>query len=155
MGNGGFSLRSKKLLEESSALTDPNFNVHPEDVYTCHPKGVREDLLLKGITYAPIDLGIKFSVEKALYTGQFGFHGRKATIERNREWGVFNFKNHAYEKGAEIKTMDKYNNFELVYAPPSKKGISKSRHLSTRQGSLEEISPPLDINNLPSDLGRR
>ena len=153
VGNGGFSLRSKKLLKEASALTPRETRVNPEDAYIT--KGIGEELKSKGISFAPVDLAIRFSVEKALYTGQFGFHGHKDTIKRNKEWGVFNFNNHAYEEGAEIKTMDKYNNFELVYAPPSKKGISRSKSYATREGILEEISPPLDINNLPSNLGRR
>ena len=158
VGNGGFSLRSKRLLKEASALTSREKRVHPEDAYVT--KGIGEELKSKGISFAPADLAMRFSVEKALYTGQFGFHGRKSTIKRNKAWKVFNFDSHAYEKGDpldSIKMIEKYTNYELVYAPPNglHNGIPSSRCRATREGILEEISPPLDINNLPSNFGRR
>jgi hypothetical protein len=80
VGNGGFCIRSKRLLEYSSRLEDYNEGT-PEDVFICNFN--REKLENDGIKFAPIDLASRFSVENSLYQGQFGFHG-KATLDINR-----------------------------------------------------------------------
>ncbi len=85
VGNGGFSLRSKKLTSLCSRLVKENFfsNIyHPEDVVLC----VKNRLALEklGINFAPIDLAKKFSYESFdiddySWTDQFGFHGLEWT----------------------------------------------------------------------------
>lgn len=84
VGNGGFSLRSKKLLEEVAKLKSDGTVL--EDNFICIEN--RKLLESKGIKFAPVNLAKKFSVENNLYTGQFGFHG-KLTIEMNRKVGIF------------------------------------------------------------------
>ncbi len=82
VGNGGFSLRSKKLL---SILQEDQFklsNDDPEDWYICVKK--REELERRGIKFAPADLAKQFSLESnekdgVVWTNQFGFHGLKWT----------------------------------------------------------------------------
>jgi Protein of unknown function (DUF5672) len=73
VGNGGFSLRSRKLLH---AQLDPAFKVtHPEDRAICH---VNRRLLetQHGIRVAPRELAASFSYERGLPSGStFGFHG--------------------------------------------------------------------------------
>jgi len=78
VGNGGFSLRSKKLLEEVAALNSDGTCL--EDNFICIEQ--REHLISKGIKYAPFLLADQFSIENNTYKGQFGFHG-KFTIEIN------------------------------------------------------------------------
>lgn len=77
VGNGGFSLRSKKFLEVSAKLVEEGKipQVHPEDVSLCI---WHKDLLeSRGIKIAPPDLASKFSIEgdDQVYEKQFGFHG--------------------------------------------------------------------------------
>lgn len=76
VGNGGFSLRSKRLMElvaNDEEITD----FHPEDDMICHKYG--RYLERKGINFAPVELARKFSIEgyksDKRYRGQFGFHG--------------------------------------------------------------------------------
>lgn len=73
VGNGGFSIRSKKLLEVLA--TDKHIEqVVPEDHHICRTYGdyLREH---HGIKFAPEELALQFSVEHGVYTDQFGFHG--------------------------------------------------------------------------------
>jgi hypothetical protein len=86
VGNGGFSLRSKKMLEESSKLNyDKHCNI-PEDVFLCRVQDA--NLKSKGIKFAPHDIAYRFAVEDMYYKGQFGFHG-KQTLNMNIQAGVF------------------------------------------------------------------
>lgn len=73
VGNGGFSLRSRKLLD---ALEDPDCTPgHPEDAYICleHRELLERRYALK---FAPIEVAMQFSQERmtAAQPG-FGFHG--------------------------------------------------------------------------------
>jgi hypothetical protein len=89
VGNGGFSLRSKKLLETTARLRfdDLDFPLKSEDVLICHY--LYDDMQAAGIRFAPPELAARFSIEspEGLY-GQsfdtvFGFHG-KNWLERHR-----------------------------------------------------------------------
>jgi len=83
VGNGGFSLRSKKLLEETTKidfdnLTFPSFS---EDMVICH--FMYEEMIAAGIEFPTPELAAQFSVEspEAAF-GQspktsFGFHGKE------------------------------------------------------------------------------
>lgn len=72
VGNGGFSLRSKRLL----AILHENElqNMHPEDDCIC--KHYRESLEDVGIKFAPPEVASRFAVE-CWWDGHptFGFHG--------------------------------------------------------------------------------
>jgi len=92
VGNGGFSIRSKRLMglvaenvNYDEALKKHNsngqiFDFAPEDVVICN--FYREQMESFGIKYAPLDLASSFSVENKSYSGQFGFHG-KETFKKN------------------------------------------------------------------------
>lgn len=73
VGNGGFSLRSVKLLE---ALQSPNFDVyHPEDVAICrlYKKRLHDEY---DVVVAPEHLANQFAVERQGDAAHaFGFHG--------------------------------------------------------------------------------
>lgn len=77
VGNGGFSLRSKRLMD---VLAKDEFitETHPEDDVICrkYRKYLEEQYDIK---FAPEELAKKFSVEgwkgDKSYVGQFGFHG--------------------------------------------------------------------------------
>ena len=82
VGNGGFSLRSKKLLEECALLSKENDIEYggvenQEDVLICHKYKIY--LESRGMNFAPVELAKKFSIEgnqsnKRIWTHQFGFH---------------------------------------------------------------------------------
>lgn len=71
VGNGGFSLRSKKLLE---IIQQPGFiKKHPEDYCICADN--RNFLEKRKIKIAPVDIAEQFAVERTLWHEAFGFHG--------------------------------------------------------------------------------
>lgn len=85
VGNGGFSLRSAKLL---NIIKDFNLtSYHPEDDIIC--RKMRPVLEEQGIIFAPEEVANRFSIEgygakcfidssgiqANKYSGQFGFHG--------------------------------------------------------------------------------
>lgn len=73
VGNGGFSLRSRRLLQ---ALADPSFEAtHPEDLCICrtHRARLERDF---GIRFAPPEAADRFAFERLPPQGPtFGFHG--------------------------------------------------------------------------------
>lgn len=84
VGNGGFSLRSKKMLTLTSKLARAGkiIKLHPEDVSLC--VWCHQLLEDEGIKFAPVDLAKKFGFESEdknhySWDGQFGFHGLKWT----------------------------------------------------------------------------
>ena len=92
VGNGGFSLRSKKLLEVTANLLSEKTTIdcHPEDDVICRQN--YEKLGKRGIKFAPMELAKKFSIEgwgttDRVYENQFGFHGG-SVIFRNIPNGV-------------------------------------------------------------------
>lgn len=77
VGNGGFSLRSKKLMKLVSEIITDNF--HPEDVVICRDYG--KTLRNMGIKFANDNVAELFSYEKnCMYSypfqETFGFHGK-------------------------------------------------------------------------------
>lgn len=75
VGNGGFSLRSKYLLETVSILTSDIHIQENEDVYIC--QSIRENLEKHhNIKFAPESVADIFSFERGDYISEtFGFHG--------------------------------------------------------------------------------
>ena len=82
VGNGGFSLRSQKLLRATAKIDYDSlkFPLKSEDVVVCHY--LYDKMIEEGIKFAPAKLASQFSIENVnnLY-GQnldsvFGFHGK-------------------------------------------------------------------------------
>lgn len=73
VGNGGFSLRSRRLLE---ALQDPALTLgHPEDVSICCDNRARLEQV-HGIRFASVEEAQRFAFERVgSKEGTFGFHG--------------------------------------------------------------------------------
>jgi len=93
VGNGGFSLRSKKLMELTAQKIEENYeetgavNCHPEDLWICRD----ERLFFESfkIRFAPEHIAKKFSFEGDWrlwnrWNGQFGFHGGKWNTDISR-----------------------------------------------------------------------
>lgn len=72
VGNGGFSLRSRRLLE---AMQTPGMVIsHPEDRCICVTN--REPLEHRfGVRFAPPEVAERFAVERTPWHKTFGFHG--------------------------------------------------------------------------------
>ncbi|QWD05986.1 hypothetical protein G6719_01340 [Polynucleobacter paneuropaeus] len=71
VGNGGFSLRSKKLLE---VMKQPGFHPkHPEDY--CIAADNKVFLNNHGVQIAPREIAEQFAVERSKWHEAFGFHG--------------------------------------------------------------------------------
>lgn len=72
VGNGGFSLRSRRLVE---MLAQMEFDVvHPEDAVICELR--REELEQRGIRFAPPAVAERFAMEmRKPAHSTFGFHG--------------------------------------------------------------------------------
>lgn len=89
VGNGGFSLRSRALLE---ACRSPQFhNSHPEDLAVCRHN--RAWLEARGMRFAPRHLADLFSAERAGDpTCSFGYHGvwhMPSTIGVDAFWEIY------------------------------------------------------------------
>jgi len=89
VGNGGFSLRSKRLLEVTQSDEQIQIGSKEDDKYAENEDWVicmilREYIESKGITFAPVELAKQFSIEEnevvgGKWTNQFGFHGLRWT----------------------------------------------------------------------------
>lgn len=75
VGNGGFSLRSKKFIEESAKLT--GYYDMNEDMFLCILN--HKELESKGIKFATVEVASKFSIEGGTWTNEFGFHNFELT----------------------------------------------------------------------------
>jgi len=81
VGNGGFSLRSKKILKLATELNlewKSYFGYWNEDgFFACHNRHLYEE---NGCVYAPVEVAAKFSHERqtqeTLGITPFGFHGK-------------------------------------------------------------------------------
>ena len=73
VGNGGFNLRSAKFLKATNNLVFDSPSI-PEDTLICREK--REVLNSQGLSFAPVEVADRFSLEHAkLPLDSFGFHG--------------------------------------------------------------------------------
>lgn len=83
VGNGGFSLRSKKLLLATKSIDFDNlkYTTRSEDMIICHY--LYDEMVSKGIKFPSPEIAAQFSVESenASYgqnpSTSFGFHGKQ------------------------------------------------------------------------------
>jgi hypothetical protein len=86
VGNGGFSLRSRRLLEACAGLPFEPLAQFPEDFIIC--RLCQPYLAGLGLRFAPLEVAEAFAVELPLRDGpvdlqrHFGFHGRHFNPER-------------------------------------------------------------------------
>ena len=79
VGNGGFSLRSKKLLDLPKKM---GWNLREEQGWKNEDGNIccywKKEMLSKGIKYAPLELAVHFGFENVIeenkYIKPFGFH---------------------------------------------------------------------------------
>ena len=108
VGNGGFSIRSKKLLDLCSKNADQMLPSEiPEDLLICIE--YRDYFEQNQCLFAPIDLADAFSAEYTPYSGQFGFHGpgiREILYPKYPDLNVVNQR---------LVTMNKYSSICYEY----------------------------------------
>lgn len=89
VGNGGFSLRSQKILKlpityKLELLQEQNYYNEDGNLCVYH----RKFMLERGIKYAPVELASRFSYENPVPENEglspFGFHRRHPDIERGK-----------------------------------------------------------------------
>ena len=120
VGNGGFSLRSKKLLEVCAEIRfdELNLPIKSEDMVICHY--FYEEMLLAGIRFAPINLASKFSIESHIpdlntaLSSSFGFHGKHMLSN-----------DYLVKLAANSKYKDEF--FSLLKLPPMEQKVQPSR----------------------------
>lgn len=84
IGNGGFSLRSKKLLDLCATMDFSSAKDDAEDFMVCVE--FRDELEAAGMKFAPLELAAKFSLENKIEDFDnfgirtFGFHGKTNSI---------------------------------------------------------------------------
>jgi len=113
VGNGGFSLRSKRFLTLCAELSRAGVfkTYHPEDVeLSVHKRALLEE---KGMRFAPPGLAERFSFEAKTeaddkWDGQFGFHGLRWTdiskwLAAHPEYPIKNELRKNKKKGEEMK----------------------------------------------------
>lgn len=95
VGNGGFTLRSKKLLDTMKNIDGFNDTNEAEDKWICETNRFRLECF--GIVFAPNDIADRFSVEDHHWDGEFGAHyiGKPNTdISRWKDINTFNSFRH-------------------------------------------------------------
>ena len=129
VGNGGFSLRSRKLLAATKKL--PPVAGYNEDALICHAFG---DQLEReaGIRFAPVKIADRFSYESHVPDGRpFGFHGFRNLWRHSSDEelatgiGAVEPPAHGPHAGVEIHPR-----------------LLGQRSLRVRQVSLSAFSPP-------------
>lgn len=105
VGNGGFSWRSKKLLEACAEL--PEGSDHPEDSAICVRH--RQELEAKGLKFMPVEIARQFSFEGRSWNtkewqgvpnqwrGQFGFHSLLSVLPNDKK--PFKIFHHSLDQG--------------------------------------------------------
>lgn len=121
MGNGGFSLRSKKLLDLCGkfAIDGTMERLHPEDTAIC--VDYRDLLEKEGIHFAPLGIAIDFSVQYDYgipYERPFGFHGMydknlEIIAEEHREFPLLFFMPRI-RRGRVLRIKDSFEDSALL-----------------------------------------
>ena len=111
VGNGGFSLRSRKLVETLKNLNitvdlkNPQLQLEDQIICTYN----RELLMREGIKFAPVEIARKFSYDDGFPTKDiFGFHGPKNFSYYFDEDELVSFSEVIIERISHPNTMYKY-----------------------------------------------
>lgn len=87
VGNGGFSLRTRRFANETSMLFTelaPPLSGLLSDAWIC--RTAEPYLDRAGMRFAEEDEALKFSCENRFYNGQFGIHGKNTIAMNGWKW---------------------------------------------------------------------
>lgn len=111
VGNGGFSLRSKRIIEYAQRHSKKNtLTYHPEDVLYCYLGSAKFKI-------APPEIAAKFSTEYE-YRGQFGFHYNKNLP------GMFKMYRNAFLRDSGKTAVQSGELGDIIYAIPTLKKLN-------------------------------
>jgi hypothetical protein len=157
-GNGGFSLRSKKLMNLLENI--PHNGIDPEDLHICKTHADR--LIKDDIQFAPPGLAKTFSVESEQYTESFGFH---SYLTQNIERARHIYKQKFYHSGDlgdiiySLPFIKQKGGGVLILSPDYKKmdvrspmTIEKSREINRLLINQPYIIDVLCFPTKPSDI---
>jgi hypothetical protein len=89
-GNGGFSLRSKRLMESARQFSTERLGCHPEDVFLSdkHRSKLhqREQFEALGFKFATRAVQRDFAVDSEVHSGAFGHHKGMAYAKDGEGW---------------------------------------------------------------------
>lgn len=136
VGNGGFSLRSRRLLQVLSTAPYPIDLTLPEDNLICLT--LRERLERGGIRFAPLDVARRFSVEsdRTERVTPFGFHGLHLlplVFGEDQDFLIANLPERCFREGSY-----QLNNLRLGFAnaPDSVKASFEARVRQSQEQTL-------------------
>lgn len=129
VGNGGFSLRSKRLMEWIAAQNWQDF--HPEDSAICVRHAA--EISSAGFKFAPYNLAKRFAIEGRSWnstewegtfdrwTGEFGFHSLLTPLPAEHK--VCNIAVHSGDSGDVVYAMGAYKQLGggMLFLTPSNK----------------------------------
>lgn len=89
VGNGGFSLRSRRFCQATGELYRnlgmPKAALHLSDAWIS--RTIRPQLVVNyGMQFAPESEALRFSCENRFYNGQFGLHGKNTIKMNGLDW---------------------------------------------------------------------
>ncbi|UZR92531.1 DUF5672 family protein [Chondrinema litorale] len=150
--NGGFSLRSKKLLELCTKLNISDFTIPEDDVINLF---YRNEFLKHNIKFAPLEVATQFAVENPVGDSKFsldqsfGFHGKISGLHKDKIKKMAEYQPYTNKK--EILNHIKSSLFNLNEDFPlsnfirdSVKSISEKTNRENELRKLREYYPLLN-----------
>ena len=161
IGNGGFSLRSKKLLKILSEDTSIEI-VHPEDYSIC--RTYKSYLQEKNIKFATPEIAHQFSIENSIWETQFGYHNADISswdidlytdADKHQKY-ISHFKKHYVESDIRLtyivqfyledNTYDPIKELIEVYSRYDKDILRQIHFVFVDDGSKTPITVADDVN---------
>lgn len=156
-GNGGFSLRSKKLLH--LLATRPFSDPHPEDIYICYWHA--EKLKQCGIRFAPREVAQQFSYEGRRFekdsdwhsqqnpwSGQFGFHSLLTPLPDTAERPtIFHHSGHLGDIIYALPVMKLLGGGVLYLSPENHYPFPGKNRYAPDQSIVDNLAPFLEQQN--------
>jgi hypothetical protein len=164
VGNGGFSLRSKRLLEITSADSFPLLENIPEDAQICI---AQHDYLVNNfqIRFAPENVAAQFSYERDQPNfPTFGFHGLFNVWRHYDDAEIAGLMNHLHDRNVKAREftelflaycqMRKFVPLFCIYRR-ARKCMSREEMVLQVDSSLNEIDVSNAIVNMCEDKAFR
>src|SRR5262249_5163649 len=142
VGNGGFSLRSKRLLQWC-AQHKPSESAHPEDAWTCMRN--RNDVEAAGFKFATFPIAELFAFEGREYNGHswqttglqmngvFGFHSWLTPLQTQDRPLIFHHSGDAGDVIYSLATMKALGGGVLFLSPDNRHPWPSGTRLTPNQ----------------------
>lgn len=157
VGNGGFSLRSKRLLE-ATAKINPQESAHPEDAWISFKHRKQLETVF-GIKFAEFQIAGKFALEGRSYnsgvwngmpvewSGQFGFHSWLTKLPIQDRPSIFHHSGDAGDVIYSLAVIKALGGGVLFLSPDNKHPWPKHTRWTQSGGSIEWASSLASLCN--------